>query len=44
MQKGGSPMETMSCEQARTLFDKKIERGTVVVSGDNKISFNPKID
>lgn len=26
------------------LFDKKIERGTVVVSGDNKISFNPKID
>ena len=26
------------------LFDKKIERGTIVISGDAKISFNPKID
>ncbi|MBQ4649670.1 MAG: FtsQ-type POTRA domain-containing protein [Firmicutes bacterium] len=26
------------------LFDREIERGTIVVSGDTKVSFNPKID
>lgn len=26
------------------LFDREIERGTIVVSGDSKVSFNPKID